>query len=161
MASLSRHWILIQFYTQLASYTLGNPQITSLSTLPHQCLFQVAELSGTFEDSPRHVLLHLLQSSTAIGHTGTRHCTGCTQLTGNRELVEVGRGRVGVEALVSPVDSLEFHWRTLVPFALELYFSSAGVPLENLSSTGAPGDAPGHGQAVPQPGACPGHQTHG
>ena len=58
------------------------------------------------------------------------------------------------------VDSLEFHWRTLVPFALELYFSSAGVPLENLSSTGAPGDAPGHGQAVPQPGACPGHQTH-
>ena len=59
------------------------------------------------------------------------------------------------------VDSLEFHWRTLVPFALELYFSSAGVPLENLSSTGAPGDAPGHGQAVPQPGVCPGHQTHG
>ena len=102
--ALSRHWILyIQFYTQLASYTLGNPQITSLSTLPHQCLFQVAELSGTFEDSPRHVLLHLLQSSTAIGHTGTRHCTGCTQLTGNRELVEVGRGRVGVEALVSLV----------------------------------------------------------
>ena len=97
--ALSRHWILyIQFYTQLASYTLGNPQITSLSTLPHQCLFQVAELSGTFEDSPRHVLLHFLQSSTAIGHTGTRHCTGCTQLTGNRELVEVGRGRVGALA---------------------------------------------------------------
>ena len=52
-------------------------------------------------------------------------------------------------------------WRTLVPFVLELYLSSTGVPLENLSSTGAPGDAPGHGQAVPQPGACPGHQTHG
>ena len=62
---------------------------------------------------------------------------------------------------ICTVDSLEFHWRTLVPFALELYCSSAGVPLENLSSTGAPGDAPGHGQAVPQPGACPGQQTHG
>ena len=59
------------------------------------------------------------------------------------------------------VDSLEFHWRTLVPLELELYLSSAGVPLENLRSAGAPGDAPGHGQAVPQPGACPGHQTHG
>ena len=59
------------------------------------------------------------------------------------------------------VDSLEFHWRTLVPLELELYLSSAGVPLENLRSAGAPGDAPGHCQAVPQPGACPGHQTHG
>ena len=59
------------------------------------------------------------------------------------------------------VDSLEFHWRTLVAFVLELYLSSTEVPLENLSSTGAPGDAPRHGQAVPQPGACPGHQTHG
>ena len=55
------------------------------------------------------------------------------------------------------VDPLEFHWRTLVSFALELYLSSTGVPLENLSSTGAPGDDPGHGQAVPEPG----HQTHG
>ena len=59
------------------------------------------------------------------------------------------------------VDSLEFPWRTLVPFALELNLSSTGVPLENLRSTGAPGDVPGHGQAVLQPGACPGHQTHG
>ena len=50
------------------------------------------------------------------------------------------------------VDSLEFHWRTLVPLELELYLSSAGVPLENLRSAGAPGDAPGHCQAVPQPG---------
>ena len=46
-------------------------------------------------------------------------------------------------------DSLEFHWRTLVPLELELNLSSAGVPLENLRSAGAPGDAPGHGQAVP------------
>ena len=43
------------------------------------------------------------------------------------------------------VDSVEFHWRTLVPFVLELYISSTGVPLENLRSTGAPGHAPGHG----------------
>ena len=59
------------------------------------------------------------------------------------------------------MDSLEFHWRTLVPFALELYLSSTGVPLESFRSTGAPGDAPGLAEAVPQPGACPGHQTHG
>ena len=53
------------------------------------------------------------------------------------------------------------HWFrcTKVPFVLELNLSSTGVPLEK--STGAPGDAPGHGQAVPQPGACLGHQTHG
>ena len=65
------------------------------------------------------------------------------------------------------VDSLEFQWRTLVPFVLELYLSSTGVPLENLGSTGvplenlgstgAPGNAPGHGQVVPQPKACRGH----
>ena len=61
----------------------------------------------------------------------------------------------------SAVDSLEFHWRTLVPFVLELYLSSTGVPLKNFRSTGAPGDAPGHGQAVSEPWACPGHQTHG
>ena len=59
------------------------------------------------------------------------------------------------------MDSLEFHWRTLVPFELELSLNSTGVPLENLRSAGAPGDAPRHCQAVPQPGACPGHQTHG
>ena len=44
------------------------------------------------------------------------------------------------------VDSLEFHRRTLVPLELELYLSSTGVPLENLRSAGAPGDAPGHCQ---------------
>ena len=32
------------------------------------------------------------------------------------------------------MDSLEFHWRTLVPLELELYLSSTGVPLENLRS---------------------------
>ena len=65
-----------------------------------------------------------------------------------------------IESHSKTVDPLEFHWRTLLRFALELYLSSTGVPLENLSSTVAPRDAPGHGQAVPEPGACPGHQTH-
>ena len=78
-------------------------------------------------------------------------------------LLEDGREdrRQGLMGGRQAVDSLEFHWRTLVPLELELYLSSTGVPLENLRSAGAPGDAPGHCQAVPQPGACPGHRTHG
>ena len=48
---------------------------------------------------------------------------------------------VHVSKMQHTVDSLEFHWRTLVPLTLELYLSSTGEP----EFTGAPGDAPGHG----------------
>ena len=65
----------------------------------------------------------------------------------------------GISLITECHSKWKIHWRTLVPFVLELYLSSTGAPLENWRTTGAPGDAPGHDQAVPLTVACPGHQT--